>query len=369
MVHHVSTFYSMILAGIDADAIRDYEERLPQLIQSVAHQIEKREDLQDLIGPNERSLLIHHHRSHSEFMLTHMRTQDGSTLVQGMIQMYTTLFGRGFSPIYFPVEFETWKKVIATHLAPPHAHPICTLYQTLIERHPEFFVLSCIPKDMPSSVEGEESLTDYFRSYLDALLEPNTRKAVEVSQAYIKTVWDIPKWWEQIITPALYEVGRLWAEGEITVGQEHVATSITQRVISLHYPKILEIPRQHGTIVVSASPNEFHEIGARILADMLEIHGWDVYFTGANTPVDGILELLREHQAQFLCISTTMSSHLDDVAAMVREVRSMPDFSVHVIVGGQAYVGNPTSWKAVGADRFFQSASMLIHYLQTTATP
>jgi methanogenic corrinoid protein MtbC1 len=356
----------MILAGIDANAIRDYEERLPQLIQSVAREIEKREDLQYLIGPDERSLLIHHHWSHSEFMLTHVRTQDGSTLVQGMIQMYTTLFGRGFSPIYFPIEFETWKRAIAIHLDPNH--PLLTLYQTLIDHHPEFFVLSCIPETMSSS-EEEESLTSYFRSYLDAILEPNTQKAVEVSQAYIKTVWDIPEWWEHIITPALYEVGRLWAEGEITVGQEHVATSITQRVISLHYPKILEIPRQHGTIVVSSSPNEFHEIGARILADMLEIHGWDVYFTGANTPVDGILELLREHHAQFLCISTTMVSHLEDVAAMVREVRSMPDFSVHVIVGGQAYVGDPTSWKAVGADRFFQSASMLIHYLQTTATP
>jgi methanogenic corrinoid protein MtbC1 len=38
---------------------------------------------------------------------------------------------------------------------------------------------------------------------------------------------------DAIITPAMWLVGELWARGEIGVGEEHVATEITMRVLTL----------------------------------------------------------------------------------------------------------------------------------------
>jgi methanogenic corrinoid protein MtbC1 len=103
-----------------------------------------------------------------------------------------------------------------------------------------------------------------------------------------------------------------------------------------------------------------------MLADMLEMNGWDVYYTGANTPKESLAQLLEQHQARFLCISTTMSFHLEEVADIITTVRSSPlPTPAHIIVGGQAYLNDSELWRSVGADGFVVSASQTVDYLQS----
>ncbi|NJN67705.1 MAG: hypothetical protein HC884_13835 [Chloroflexaceae bacterium] len=352
-----------VLADVDIAAAEAYERALPRLIDMVNETMEQREDLSDLIGSNSREVMYTNHANHGSFIAAQLKVKSARTLRDIAIWAYRSYISRGFSPSYFPAVLTAWKDAVGRYLGDDtsKAAQVQAVYQVLLENHHELLIES---QASTAPVRVEESLLPYFRNYLRALIEPDSQAAIQVSRAFIQTVRDIPVWWEQVICPTMYEIGRLWAEGEITVGQEHIATAITQRVMALFYPLILELPREKGAIVVTASPGELHEVGARMLADLLEMNGWDVYYTGANTPRDSILSLLEVQRARFLCISTTMPSNLGHVAGVVQDVHAMNHgSSVQVLVGGQAYRSDHGAWRAIGADMYFASAGQAIYYL------
>lgn len=196
-------------------------------------------------------------------------------------------------------------------------------------------------------------LRSHFGQYLSALLAPDVRAAIQVTGAYVRSHSEIATWWEQIIQPAMYVIGDLWARGWISVGQEHLATAITQRVMAAYYPLILELPRRNGPIVLSASRGEHHEIGLRIVADLFEIHGWDVLYVGADTPAASTVGLLEQTGAQFLCISTTLVQSLPAVRELIAQVRAANlQPGPKILLGGQAYLTDRDLWREVGADWF-----------------
>jgi MerR family transcriptional regulator, light-induced transcriptional regulator len=362
LIEHFAT----TLANIDAAAVDAYEHSTPALIRHVVKALEQREDLDDFTGKHTGHMIQETMAYHPQMLVAQMRLKSARTLVENLVWLYRLCMNKGFSPNYFTIEIPIWKQAVGKVLDPSNASPIQALYQTINESHRDLLVLSQRP---PEQVQVDEALIAHFHDYLDALLAPDGRKALQVSKSFIQQVQDIPVWWEQIICPSLYEIGRLWSEGKITVGQEHMATSITQRVMSAYYPMILDLPRQRGTMVIAVSQGELHEIGARMLADMLEMHGWDVYYTGANTPDETLLDLLETLQSRYLCISTTIPSHLGHVSSVISRVKqSSLTVPVHVVVGGQAYLCDDQLWAQVGADGFVPNASQAIDYFQTLDT-
>jgi methanogenic corrinoid protein MtbC1 len=97
-------------------------------------------------------------------------------------------------------------------------------------------------------------------------------------------VFDI---YAQVFQESLYEVGGLWAEGKISVSVEHRATAITQFVMAGIYSHALPVrpsapPRQ---AIVTGVAGEMHQIGANMVADVLENAGWNVEFLGTDAPM------------------------------------------------------------------------------------
>lgn len=235
------------------------------------------------------------------------------------------------------------------------------VYGLLIDRHPEILALS---RDQPPAAPaGEDRLRGQVGAYLAALLRPDAGEAIRVSRAYIRGRDDIPDWWQRVIQPALYTVGQCWAEGHITVGQEHLATAITQRVMSVFYPLILEGPRERGRAVVAATPGELHEIGARVVADVLEMNGWDVVYTGADTPTGGLLDLIARTAPRCVCLSTTLFANLPQVEDLIGRVKARRP-APPVVVGGQAYLADAALWRRVGADGYAADGSDLVQWLE-----
>ncbi len=98
----------------------------------------------------------------------------------------------------------------------------------------------------------------------------------------------------EVFAPVLREVGRLWQLGQATVGQEHLVTAATQLAMAQLYPRTFATPRIGRTIVVAAVGGELHEIGARMVADLFELGGWDSHFLGANTPTNAVIDIVGQ---------------------------------------------------------------------------
>ncbi|RPH50724.1 MAG: cobalamin B12-binding domain-containing protein [Desulfobacteraceae bacterium] len=101
----------------------------------------------------------------------------------------------------------------------------------------------------------------------------------------------------------------------------------------------------------TSAPNDHHELGGRIVSDLLETDGWDVYCLGANKPQPALIRMISEINPFMLSISLAMQFNIDKAAELVNAIRKKSTFDeLKIMVGGLAFNENPDVWKITGAD-------------------
>ena len=202
------------------------------------------------------------------------------------------------------------------------------------------------------------------REYLRCLLVPDGRGARTLVGEAVAAGVPAATLYLRVITPAMYEIGRLWETACISVAQEHLATQITQVVIAT-LSLGLRAPGCLGTgrlAIVAATPGELHALGSQMVADFLEAHGWSVLALGADVPGHEVAGLARTRQPDVVALSTALPGHLLSVTRTCQLLRRLPA-PPFVVVGGRAYGGDPSRASAVGADAFADDPQSLLEVL------
>jgi methanogenic corrinoid protein MtbC1 len=177
------------------------------------------------------------------------------------------------------------------------------------------------------------------RDYLKEILAGKRKAALEIVMDAYRGGYPIPGIYVDVFQESLYEIGRLWEANRITVADEHMGTAITQYVMSNLYQH-LEVGDTHrGKFVMTGVQGELHQVGANMVADVLEIDGWDVQFLGTNVPVEGVLQSIRQHGADLFGVSSTMLFNIPKVIELVSAVRTEFGDSVRILLGGGAFRG------------------------------
>lgn len=116
-----------------------------------------------------------------------------------------------------------------------------------------------------------------YRRFLDALLVGDVAYCRAEVQAWLDTGRGVRALYEDLIQRALYDVGMLWESGRASVADEHLATAISESLLNLSYPYLFDRPSTGCSALVTCAANEYHQIGARMVADIFELHGWRSY--------------------------------------------------------------------------------------------
>lgn len=140
------------------------------------------------------------------------------------------------------------------------------------------------------------------------------------------------------LAPALVQIGTLWERGEISVAQEHLASSTVRSGLQ----KLLSDARGglRGTAVLACAPGERHEVGLLMLAVLLRADGWQVAYLGADTPCADALTLAAALDARALCFSTTLAETSHGLEQQLKVTRTPSNLAV--LVGGAAARKRPT---------------------------
>jgi len=142
--------------------------------------------------------------------------------------------------------------------------------------------------------------------------------------------------YENLFRDSLYEVGWLWETNQISVAVEHLATSVTEKMMTLVYPTIFSAEKIGKKAIITCTPHEFHQIGARMVADIFEMSGWDGYYLGANTPENDLFEMIKDKKPDVLGVSVSIYFNIRTMMELVEQVRvHYPD--LHILLGGQAF--------------------------------
>jgi methanogenic corrinoid protein MtbC1 len=180
------------------------------------------------------------------------------------------------------------------------------------------------------------------RLYLDAVRAADAPGAYRIASSALAQGMTTPELYQRVITPAMHEIGALWEKGALTVADEHLATSLTHRVLAaLRAPMRVEADSGGSTatpgqrVMLAAVEGEQHAMGLRMAADVLEDAGFHAIYLGADVPTEALLQAITSFSPDFVALSATMpevAAGLEKVAVAVRE--ASPE--VGLLVGGQA---------------------------------
>jgi methylmalonyl-CoA mutase cobalamin-binding domain/chain len=357
----IASAFAEAFQEVEEDAIHEYTQKTEMLEAYVNKRFWARDDIRRLFGDNPVAFVEEQHKTHVRYMASILRLKSGRHFVNALRWLYRIHISRGVSADYFAVVAPLWREAAFSVLGSESSRAVGRFYDFLILRHPFFAECARNPAKTAYTRGRVPPAVDEF---ITALLKPSVAEAVALTGAHVKSPSDIGFWWQEVIEPSLYHIGWLWEEGLITVGQEHLATAIVQRVMSIFHPKIDSQALIKGKVLIAATPNELHEVGPRMVAHLLEADGRPVIFTGADTHPESIAPLMKKNEIRFLCLSTTVSFHLTEVETVVKTVRGagLP-FNPYVVVGGQAYFADPELWSKVGADAIAGDANQLITVL------
>lgn len=186
-----------------------------------------------------------------------------------------------------------------------------------------------------SDVDTPAAFADLRRRFLAAQLAGDRRTAIAlVSEA--RTLANVPPGGirAHVIGAAQKEIGRLWQRNEISIAQEHMATAISQLALAELF-RHEALPERNGRkVVVACVDGELHEFPARLVADELDVAGFDVRFLGASVPLEALMSFIAREDPDLLVISATMAFHVDAVREAVGRVRRIAPH-LPVAIGGQ----------------------------------
>jgi methanogenic corrinoid protein MtbC1 len=178
--------------------------------------------------------------------------------------------------------------------------------------------------------------SDMYAEYLASLLDGRREACRRIVQKLLDAETPVRDIYVSLFQRSMYEVGRLWETGRISVATEHLATGITESLMTIVYPLIFAAEHVGRSAVVSCAADEFHQIGGKMVADTMELNGWDAYFLGANTPLDDLQDLIAQKRPELVALSLSVYFNMPALRRAVEAIgEAFP--AQRIIVGGQAF--------------------------------
>ncbi len=206
-----------------------------------------------------------------------------------------------------------------------------------------------------------------YERYVKALLAGDRHVCAQMVEEQRKKPTSVKDIYGGLFQRSLYDVGELWELNRISVATEHLATSITEGIMNRLFGEMISPLRANRKVVVASVEGELHQVGAKMVADVFEMHGWDSFYLGAGTPTKELIRFCREISPDVVGLSLSVYFHigsLEDAIVQLRE--SFPDMPV--VVGGQAFRwGGASLLERFKNVTYLSSLDDLEHYIRRRA--
>ena len=132
-------------------------------------------------------------------------------------------------------------------------------------------------------------------------------------------------------------LGGAWADGEIDVAAEHLASSAISRRLSALFDHG-GLPGSGPQVLVGLPPDSRHELGALAFAVALRRVGVDVLYLGADVPVESWVDAATESAAKAAVVGVVTPRDVSPAIEVANALRGgRPDLVL--AVGGASAAG------------------------------
>jgi methanogenic corrinoid protein MtbC1 len=148
-------------------------------------------------------------------------------------------------------------------------------------------------------------------------------------------------------------VGVEWAANRLSVAQEHAATAINDRVITVLTQLCPRPAERRGRVTVTCVDGEWHALPARLLAEVLTLRGFRVDYLGAQVPTPHLITYLHRTAPDAVALSSSIATRLPTAHATITACQAT---GTPVIAGGVAFGLDGEYATQLGADAWAPNA-------------
>ena len=170
-----------------------------------------------------------------------------------------------------------------------------------------------------------------------------------------------------VLSPALRSIGQRWADGELSIADEHRASAVAQRLIARMGPHFTRPGRRRGIVVLGSVSGDRHSLPTAILSDLLRGAGLEVIDLGADCPAESFIDAATGAGAtSAIGVCVTAPEALPQVPAVVEGIRDA-GLGCPIVVGGGA-VPDRALAESLGADLWAGHVDEVIGLFVSIAT-
>lgn len=189
-----------------------------------------------------------------------------------------------------------------------------------------------------AAVKQLRPLSDFFRK-----LRAEVRKGINSDPAdWIKKAFELGIKPQDlllgVVQPVLYEVGELWAKGEITVAAEHRFSAFTEAMVNaifLHYPDIARHRQsEEPDILLANADGNYHTLGLKFLELGLLAAGLKTFTVLPGLPCREVLGLVNELHPGGVGLSISLPAQAGAAVELAAALRELPEKSRPILLLG-----------------------------------
>jgi MerR family transcriptional regulator, light-induced transcriptional regulator len=314
-------------------------------------------------GPAGRIRCLEDARFHLQYLAAALDTDAADTFLQYVAWTKVVLIARRIPAADLADNLQIITEALSARLSASAFEAARSLLEQAMNALPS------MPDDVPSFLAGDSPQARDAAAYLRALLDGDAKGAAGIAAVAVSRGVTLRDVYRNILEPVQREIGRLWQLNRISVAQEHYSTAATQQIMTQLYSRLLSGERKRRRLVAMCAGGEMHEVGLRIICDLLELDGWTTDYLGANVPPAAAVQLCIDRRANILLVSATLPPHLESVKDVIQRFRAAPSLAdAKVIVGGRAFMGQLELWSRVGADGFASDADECLDLVRSLAS-
>lgn len=143
---------------------------------------------------------------------------------------------------------------------------------------------------------------------------------------------------DDLICPAMRQIGELWANGQLSITKEHLATRIAHNALHKLRQMLPVSQTVEKTAVCCALEGDFHELPTHLVQLTIENEGWEAINFGANTPLRTLTEEILRRKPDLVCISGTVINDAEDIFRDYQASRTRTaKLKIPFVLGGKAF--------------------------------
>jgi excisionase family DNA binding protein len=184
------------------------------------------------------------------------------------------------------------------------------------------------------SEDARESNTAWDRRLETCLVAGDEAAAWNVIETVLASGHSPTFCYLDVIASALNSIGVRWAEDELDVADQFLATAVAVRLVARLGARFRRPGRSRGTVVFGAPVGELHSLPIAIVSDLVRLGGYDVLELGANVPTQAFVSAVtRTPRLVCVGIGVTRPEFLGSAQSIIDAIREV-DSHIPVILGG-----------------------------------